>query len=404
MIQGERGRADPPHVALIVETSSAYGRDLLSGVARFVRENGPWTVYLEPRSLNDPPPAWLEGWDGRGIISRASYPEFARLVRRLGIPTVDLNDQLPDGSLPSIRSDDEAIGRLAFEHLVERGFTHFAYFGFPIFGWSRRRGDSFAARVRGAGHTFHRYRHPQRASWGHQIPSWEREMDGVARWIKGLPKPLGLMACNDFRGLQALDACRRADVAVPEEVAVIGVDNEPTVYELTYPPLSSVIPDARRIGYEAAALLARLMAGEAPGSSRVAVPPLGVATRQSTDVTALVDRPVADALRFIRENACRGIGVEDVLEHLQVSRSTLQRSFRKHLGRTVHDAILGVRLQRVRQLLVETDLPLPAIAQRAGFAYVEYLSAVFRRATGLTPGAYRRESGRRPPADAGGRD
>ena len=386
-------RAGPPHVALIIETSSAYGRELLGGVSDFVRENGPWTVYLEPRSLNDPAPAWLKGWDGQGIISRASYPQFARLVQRTGLPTVDLNDQLPETDLPSIQSDHEEISRLAAEHLLERGFVHFAYFGYPVFEWSRRRRDGFARLVRDAGHTFHEYDHPQRASWGHQLPSWEEEMDGVARWLKGLPKPLGLMASNDFRGMQALDACRRAGVAVPEGVAVIGVDNEAIVCDLAHPPLSSVIPDARRVGYEAASLLARLMDGERPGPTRVTVPPRGIATRQSTDVTAIADPSVADALRFIRENACHGIGVEDVLDHVLASRSVLQRSFRKLLGCTIHDAIIGARLQRVKQLLLETELTLPAIADRAGFAYVEYLSAVFRQRTGWTLGAYRREFG-----------
>ncbi len=387
-------RPELPHVALIIETSSAYGRDLLSGIARYMRENEPWTIYIEPRSLNDPAPAWLRGWRGQGIISRASSPESAELVRQAGVATVDLNDQLPDSGLPAIRSDDAAIAQLAFDHLFERTFTNFAYFGYPIFEWSRRRRAGFAQLVEEAGHTCHEYSHPQRASWGHQLPSWEQEIDGVARWLKRLPKPLGLMACNDYRGAQALDACRRAGVAVPEEIAVIGVDNDPTVYELTQPPLSSVIPDAQQIGFRAAHLLADLMAGEPPSDARLDIPPLGMKTRQSTDVTAIADPVVAAALRFIRENASRGIAVEDVLNHVSVSRSVLQRLFRKHLGRTILEAIVSVRMQRVKQLLTETDLPLSAIAKRGGFAYVEYLSAVFRRDTGLTMSAYRRQFSR----------
>jgi LacI family transcriptional regulator len=203
------------------------------------------------------------------------------------------------------------------------------------------------------------------------------------------------MACNDFRGVQALDACRRAGVAVPEEVAVIGVDNEVLACELAYPPLSSVIPDCRRIGYEAAALLDHMMAdSSAPREHRV-IPPLGLATRQSTDVTAIADPCVADAVRFIREHALEGIGVEDVLDHVPVSRSVLQRRFRAALGRTVHEVIAGVRLRRAKQLLVETDLPLPAVAERSGFSHSEYLITAFRRATGTTPGAYRRGHARR---------
>ena len=229
-------------------------------------------------------------------------------------------------------------------------------------------------------------------SWGHQQSSWEGEVDGAALWIKKLPKPLGVMTGNDPRGIQLLDACRRAGVAVPEEVAVVGVDNDELVCELAYPPLSSVVPDAVRIGYEAAALLDRLMKGEPAPAAMQTIPPEGLAIRQSSDVTAIADPRLADALRFIREHACDGIGVNDVLDHLAVSRSVLQRLFRKHFDRTILDTITGVRIARVKQLLTETDMPLADIARRAGFSYMEYLSSTFRRQTGWTLSAFRRSS------------
>jgi LacI family transcriptional regulator len=242
-----------------------------------------------------------------------------------------------------------------------------------------------------AGYSCHQYRDAQPVSFGHQLPSWEDEVDAASRWIAALPKPLGLMACNDFRGLQALDACRRAGVAVPEEVAVIGVDNEVLACEMANPPLSSVIPDCRRIGYEAAALLDRLMKGEPPPRTTREIPPIGIVTRQSTEVTAIADPTVAEAMKFIREQACEGITVEDVLDHVTVSRSVLQKRFRDALGRTLHEAIAGVRLRRVKQLLIETDLSFDVLAQRAGFASRAYLSVVFRKSTGTTLAAFRRE-------------
>ncbi len=386
-----------PHVALILETSTAYGRALIQGATRYIREVGPWTVYIEQRSLQDPGPPWLEEWDGDGIISRASTPRSARAVLRTGIPTVDLNDQVRGLGMPQIHSDHAAIARLAAEHLLDRGFRQFAYFGFPVFEWSVRRQEAFAARVRAAGCDFHEDEATRRASWGHQQSSWEEEMAAAARWIKKLPKPLGVMTGNDPRGIQLLDACRRAGVAVPEEVAVVGVDNDELMCQAAYPPLSSVIPDAARIGYEAAALLDRLMKGQPAPAAMQTIPPLGVAVRQSSDVTAIADPRLADALRFIREHACDGIGVDEVIENAAVSRSVLQRLFRKHVDTTILDAITGVRIARVKQLLAETDLPLDAIAGRAGFAYMEYMSAVFRRQTGRTPGAYRREFARPRP-------
>jgi LacI family transcriptional regulator len=245
--------------------------------------------------------------------------------------------------------------------------------------------------VQAAGYSCHQYRDAQPVSFGHQLPSWEDEVDGASRWIAALPKPLGLMACNDFRGLQALDACRRAGVAVPEEVAVIGVDNEVLACEMANPPLSSVVPDCRRIGYEAAALLDRMMKGEPPPWTTREIPPIGIVTRQSTEVTAIADPTVAEAMTFIREHACEGITVEDVLDRVTVSRSVLQKRFREALGRTLHDAIAAVRLRRVKQLLIETDLSFDVLAERAGFSTRSYLSVVFRESSGTTLAAFRRE-------------
>jgi LacI family transcriptional regulator len=396
MAENRKRRSVLPHVALIVETSTAYGRAILSGISQYVREHGPWTVYIEQRSLQDSAPPWLERWAGDGIIARASTPKSARKLLKSGVPTVDLNDQVRGLGLPQIHSDHAAIARLAAEHLMDRGFRDFAYFGFPVFEWSVRRQEAFTAHVQAAGHQIHGGLPARRVSWSHQQTSWEDEIDGVARWVKRLPKPLGIMAGNDIRGIQMLDACRRACVAVPEEVAVVGVDNEELVCMLAYPPLSSVIPDAFRVGYEAAELLDLMMSGGRVTEMLRSIPPLSVATRQSSDVTAIANPCLANAMRFIREHACQGIGVDDVLEHLTISRSVLQRLFRKELGQTILDALTAIRMQRVKQLLSETDLSLADVADRAGFSYVEYLSTSFRRQTGLSPTAYRRKFRRRP--------
>jgi LacI family transcriptional regulator len=385
-----------PHVALIVETSTAYGRAILSGISQYVREHGPWTVYIEQRSLQDPAPPWLERWDGDGIIARASTPRSARKLAKTGVPTIDLNDQVRGLGLPQIHSDHAAIARLAADHLIDRGFRHFAYFGFPVFEWSVRRQESFTTHVIAAGHQIHEGLPARRVNWSHQQASWEDEIEGVAQWVKKLPKPLGIMAGNDIRGIQMLDACRRAGVAVPEEVAVVGVDNEELVCLLAYPPLSSVIPDAYRVGYESAALLDQMMKGHRVTEMLRSIPPVSVATRQSSDVTAIANPCLASAMQFIRESACQGIGVDDVLTHLSVSRSALQRMFRNELGQTILDAITAIRMQRVKQLLAETDLSLNDIADRAGFSYVEYLSTSFRRHTGQSPSSYRRQFRRRP--------
>ncbi len=387
-----RKPGEPPHVALVVQTSMAYGRRILEGVARYARENGPWSFYLEPRSRQDPFPAWLDSWDGDGVIAAVSRPQGAPPLR---VPTVDLDDQ---GGRPDVQSDHQAIGALAADHLLERGFKKFAFFGYPGFRWSRANFEGFAARVRREGFDCHHYSGGQTASWGHQIPAWEEEMETVARWVAALPKPLGMMACNDFRGVQALEACRRAGVSVPEEVAVVGADDDPIACEMAHPALSSVVPDCPAIGFEAAARLDRMMRGERVPRRPAVVPPLGVAVRHSSEFTAIEEPCLAEALRYIRANACQGIRVDDVLESVTVSRSKLQRLFRAELGRTIHEVIARERIRRIERLLIETELAYEEIARRSGFAYLGYMSTAFRRATGSTPAAYRRQHSRaRPP-------
>lgn len=383
-----RKLGEPPHVALVVQTSMAYGRRILEGIARYARENGPWSFYLEPRSRQDPFPAWLDSWDGDGVIVSIARPDRAARPR---IPTVDLDDQ---GGRADVQSDHRAIGALAAEHLLERGFKNFAFFGYPAFRWSRANYEGFAARVRREGFECLHYRGGQTASQGHQIPAWEEEMETVARWVAALPKPLGMMACNDFRGIQALEACRRAGVAVPEEVAVVGADDDPIACELAHPALSSVIPDCPAIGFEAAARLDRMMRGSRVPRKAVVVPPRGVAVRHSSEFTAIEDPCLAEALRYIRENACRGIRVDDVLDSVTVSRSKLQRLFRDELGRTIHETIARERIRRVERLLIETELAYEDVARRSGFAYLGYMSTAFRRATGFTPAAYRKQHSR----------
>jgi LacI family transcriptional regulator len=218
-----------------------------------------------------------------------------------------------------------------------------------------------------------------------------KDGERVARWIQSLPKPVGMMTCNDMRGQQVLDACRALRVMVPEEVAVVGVDNDEVVCTLSEPPLSSVVPDTERIGYEASVLLAQMMAGGGPlAGSKVFIEPTGIITRRSTEVLAMEDRQIAAVARFIREHACEGIDVSDVLRVAPLSRSTLDRRFIQIMGHSPKDEILRVRLNRAKQLLAETDFSQALIAEKVGFEHVEYLSRIFKKRVGKTPSEYRR--------------
>jgi LacI family transcriptional regulator len=383
--------ADRPKVALLVEMSGIYGRQILDGVARYVRSHQPWSVFLEQRELRAPTPSWLlrTHWDG--ILCRSTDRRLARSLLRRRIPTVDLNDIYGDLGLPRIWSDHRAIGRLGAQHLLERGLRHFAFCGFTKETWSDLRHEGFAAAVGAAGISCALYKSPWRGS---HAPEWTTDQEEIGRWIQGLPKPLGLLACNDVRGQQVLNACRTVGMAVPEEVAVVGVDNEKVLCELCDPPLSSVVPNPERIGYEAAEWLDRLMAHDAVPVAERLVEPVDVVMRQSSDILGIDDREVAAAVRHIRENACSGITVRDVVDHLSVSRSCLERRFRKYVGRSPQEEIRLVQIKRVKQLLAETDLALEGIAKLAGYVHPEYMSVVFKRTTGQTPGEFRRHAQR----------
>lgn len=376
-------------VALLVETSNAYARGLLDGVVAWVRQFGTWSVYLPEQGRGAPPPAWLDEWEGDGIIARVENRAIADAVQRTGLPTVDVSAARLIPEVPWVETDDRAIAEAAAEHLLQRGFRRFGFCGDPGFEWSVLRRDDFARIVRDAGCTCDVHDTKSVSAYDY---SWDREKERLAEWIGSLPRPVGIMACYDIKAQQLLEVCRDLNVAVPEEVAVVGVDDDRLLCELSDPPLSSVVPNTRRTGYEAARLLDRMMSGETVPPEAHLVPPRGVTTRQSTDVLAIDDPDVASALRLIREGACSGITVAEVLRHVAVSRRVLESRFSKLLGRTPHAEITRLRMDRAKRLLAETDLTLVEIADLAGFQHSEYLSVAFKREVGQTPSAYRRSA------------
>ncbi|NNJ27383.1 XylR family transcriptional regulator [Alienimonas chondri] len=382
-------------VALLVETSSGYGRDVLAGITRFMRMHDDWSVFLEQRDLTRTPPAWLSKWDGDGVISRATSPELASA----GLPLVEITDR--EEGRAHVRSDDGAIGRLAAEHLHERGYRRFAFCGFAGEAWSDRRERGFVDYLNELGN-------PGDCCELHNVPwygpgtlTWDEDQDRLGDWLAAIPRPFAVMACNDVRGQQVLDACAARGFAVPEDVAVIGVDNDDVLCRLSSPPLSSVIPDAEGVGYRAAELLAARMRGESVPETSELLPPLGVATRQSTDTVAIPDEGVAAALHYISQHACRGISVDDVVRNASVSRSTLERKVRKHLGRTPQEEIRQVQVKRTCELLRTTELTVERIAALCGFEHPEYLHVVFKRITGMTPGQFRADAAAGPTRASG---
>ena len=385
----------PPRVALIVETSTTFGRRLLSGIAQYIRENGPWSVFFTDRAVNDSAPRWIATWKGDGIISRIASPEIRSFLANGHIPVVDLNEQLADLGAPQISNDHFAIGRMAAQHLIDRGFEVFGFLGHRGHPWSDQRQSAFEELVNKSKGRCYVYSGRDANVSDLREGVWETEIDLIADWVRGLPKPVGLMACNDFRALQLLSACQLANVAVPEQAAVIGVGADDVACELADPSLSSVTLNAWRMGYEAATLLDKMMKGHPAPRKELRIPPLDVSVRRSTDTMAISDPVVASAVRFIRDHACNGINVETVLRHLGVSRTWLQMRFRETIHKSVHDVLIEARMERVQELLAETTLSLDQVAERCGFRYPEYMSSILKQRTGWSPARFRREFGKK---------
>ena len=384
-----------PQVALLVETSTEYGRGLLRGILRYSRLHGPWSLRISPGHLRQvmPKPA---SWRGNGIIARVGSPGTERLIRSVRVPCVVSSLDEPKAlseiaRIGEIRTDSEAIGRMAAEHLLESGFRRLAFCGFTNCYWSTAREKAFTqfAKEHGLPYSTH---HITLDSWMHR-PNWmqsqQHEQPLMIAWLKSLPKPVGLMACNDVCGLEVLESCAEARLRVPDEVAVVGVDNDEMMCELTNPPLSSVALDIEHAGYESAQLLDAMMRGRAVKRRVVRVHPTHVAVRLSSDVIAQEDGVVAHALRFIRDHARQNLSVNDICEEVGVSRRTLERRFFRAVRRTLLAEITRCHLQRAKQLLLETDLPCAHVALQAGFGSLNTFNRAFTRNEGTTPQHFR---------------
>ena len=377
-------------VAILANVSRRYDRRIIQGIARYTRQAGNWDLYVEEEPLRRL--SARSRWDVDGIVATFDDREKAQAVAGLKVPIVGFGGGHgwydPQSRIPYFATDNEAIGRLAAEHLLECGFTRLAFYGHRrtrLYEWSHSRGQAFAERARDAGVPCHS--HLDSRSDSH---NWAQLQQELAAWLASLEKPVGLMACTDIRARQVLEACRTIGARVPDDVAVLGVDNDEMMCEFTTPPLTSIEQGSQRIGCEAAAMLDRLMAGKRPSALRYVIPPERLIARQSTNVLACDDPDLAVALRFVREHACDPVHVAQVLEVVRVSRSTLEKKFRAVLGRTVHAEIQRVQVGMAKDLLARTNLLVKQVARRAGFKYVQYMTEVFRQHVGQSPAEYRK--------------
>lgn len=382
-----------PHIILFLEPSREYGRGLLRGIARYSSLYGPWTMereipfYLTRQEGGQKagiPPKWLAD----GIITRDNRD--IREVLTIEVPIIYasyLDEHAED--LSRILTDDQAIARLGATHFLQRGFRTFGYVGYDDMYWSRNRGTFFCQEIQ---------RHDYQAHCFHQSAKkanrqWVREQYSLADWLSLLPKPCAVFCCNDDRAEQVLAACRLANLRVPENVAVLGVDNDDLICSLADPPLSSVALNLENAGFRAAQLLDRQMSGKDTTPETITVEPCYVAIRQSSDISAIQDEDVAQAVSFIRRHCIKPIQVDDVLEAVAVSRRTLYEKFKQELKCGIYTFIKKRRIEQIERLLVETSIPVSQIARELGFSSADHIAQYFRSEKEMNPLEFRKKYG-----------
>ena len=389
--------ATPPrlHVVVMMDVAETFFREVVAGAAQYGREVGDWQVHL----LRGPDER-TEGqdWTAHGVIACLNDTGVARAAAAFGVPTVAIGSiGLRDSTtaVAHVDTDNERLAAMAFEHLRERGLTNYGYYGAapePATTWSEIRRTHFAACVTAAG-----YQCARLAAFDRDASSSDSQQ-ALRRWLVELPKPVGIMACSDLHGRRVLEACRSVGLRVPYDVAVIGVDNDELECELAVPPLTSIAQAARRIGHEAARLLDHVICPErfAGGASGAVVapvtliPPPSIFPRASTETYAVADAVIAKVIEAVRDRACQGLTIVEVVELSEMPRWQLEKRFKKAVGHSIHDDIVRVRLTEARRLIRTTDLPLKVVAKRSGFHSVTYMTTTFRRRFGTTPALFRR--------------
>lgn len=371
-------------IILLLETSRQFGRQLITGIAHYSKLNGPWSFYKEPIDLKSSIPH-LTNWKPDGIIMRDSL--ITKELLKLKIPTIlAIHNSSYPKDLPVIKTDSIAIARLASSHFLAIGFKNFAFCGFDNYDWSNERKLYFNQFIDEAGYRTYNYQVPENI----KVIDWQNEQRHVCNWIEKLPKPVGIFACNDDRGQHILEVCKLLNLKIPEEVSVIGVDNDPMVCDLGDPPLTSIALNVESAGFEAAKLLDQLMNKKMPADKQIMVTPSHIVQRQSSDIYAIDDKDVSLAIQYIRNNAKNKLLVKDVVKITGVSRRTLEKRFRNTIHRSIYDEIQQVRVELIAKLLLETNLSISQITSFFDFTDGEHISRYFKKEKGIGLREYRK--------------
>jgi LacI family transcriptional regulator len=381
-----------PHIALLVETTLASGREILRGVARYARRKTSWSFFHIPGDMKLNFSAWRKTWHGDGVIAKVSDHFMIDELQSMNIPVIDVLGKVVGAKFPLIHTDDAAIGRMAFEHLHAIGMRQFAFVGVESDepeksrDWSARRRDAFCASADASGMTVAVLEMDPLAL---ESESWEARQKQIGDWLLTLPKPIGIMVCSDQRGFEILEACRSAGIHVPTQAAVVGVDNDRPLCDICNPPMSSIWPNHFSVGYQAAALLDWQLKHGTEYERPLLISPRRLVVRESSNLHKTGDLVLQNAIQVIERQSHTGISIEEIAHAVGVSRTVLQRRFHTELRTTIHDQITSSKLRRAIDLIATTDLPLTKVAELCGFSNQQYMGVVFKKRLGRTPSQYR---------------
>jgi len=373
-------------IAILVETSLASGRQILSGIAHYLQTQEGLSVFLHSGPLGEMNPTSLIDWQGDGIIARVLNPDIADLLEQTGLPTVDVLGNVPGQRFPLVKCNNQMIGTMVAESFIQSGFRNFGVIGLSGTSWSIDREIAFrhtAARYSGSQESLH---FKATDSEEVHIPA---TMEALRNWLPTLAKPIGIFVTSDQLAPMLFEVAHELNLRIPEDISVIGVDNDATYCELCRPALSSVAPNHEQVGYVAAQMLDQMIAGTLPVDNSIEINPRMIHHRRSSSSLVVDDPNIASALAHIRLHACNGLSIDQVAQHCGLSRSVLQRRFRSELDRTVGELILTEKLNRAKRLLLQSNLSINEIAEQSGFNCQEYMSHVFRKHLQQTPNQFR---------------
>jgi LacI family transcriptional regulator len=375
-------------VILLLELAREMDRALARGISRYAQMQSQytWSFYnqTQARQLQL---SKLKNWDADGIIAYDPTTKDAKAIINSGLPSVTRGLKIP--GRPHIISNSSAIAEIAANHYMERGFNTFAFCGYQTSEWSITRKDCFVQKLSTEKFNVHVYEQPKGRGWY----SWEKEQPYMVKWLNDLPKPVALFAANDDRARMVIEACKIADIHVPEEIAILGVDDDEHVCELSAPPLSSIALNTEHAGMTAAKLLDFMMATGDECDEDIILQPTHVTTRQSTNILAINDSEIAKAINYINNNARSLIQVDDVVSATCLGRRALEKRFRKHLKRSIYDEIANTQIQHIASMLVNTNMSVTQIANVMGYPSAKHLSRNFNKIKKMTPLQYRKING-----------